>query len=64
MSGTRKKRSQKSNKKQNEAEDQPLAEDISEYEVSEHEEETTEKMDSAETLRVGACCYQQGHQRT
>ena len=43
MSWTRKKRSQKSNKKQNEAEDQPLAEEISEYEVSEHEEETTVK---------------------
>ena len=58
MSGTRKKISQKSNKEQNKAEEQPVVEEISEYEtsenvVSEHEEETTRKMDSAETLRVG-----------
>ncbi|CAL8388837.1 unnamed protein product [Boreogadus saida] len=58
MSGTKKKISQKSNKKLNKAEEQPVTEEISEYEaseheVSEHEEETTENMDSAETLRVG-----------
>ena len=58
MSGARKKRSQKSNKKQGKAEEQLVLEEISEYEasehkVSEHEEESTEKMDSAVTLRFG-----------
>ena len=46
MSGTKKKRSQKINKKQNKAAEQSVTEEISQY-------ETTENMDSAETLRVG-----------
>ncbi len=55
MSGTSKRRSRKNIKKQDQVEEQPVMEKISEHEASEHEKDPTEKMegqDSTETLRI------------